>query len=101
MHEKRGRDAKGNKIRERIEFAAKWTFDASHPGNTPIEQIKNAGEQNETEGDENRSVIHDTVRIWFELGLDNFSERDEAAEQIGRREEIRQKINFQLRLRRF
>ena len=49
MHQKRGRDAERNQIRQRIEFAPERAFRAAHPRHPAIEQIKNAREQNEAE----------------------------------------------------
>jgi hypothetical protein len=49
LDEKCGRDAEGNQVGERIEFAAERTFHAAHARDAAVEQIKNAREQNERE----------------------------------------------------
>ena len=49
MHEKCGRDAERNQIRQRIEFAPERAFVSAHARDPAIEQIENAREQNEAE----------------------------------------------------
>jgi hypothetical protein len=48
MHQKRRRGAEGNQIGQGIEFPAKGAFDAAHAGQAAIEQIENAGQQDES-----------------------------------------------------
>src|SRR5207244_2777052 len=91
MHQKSRSRAKGNQVRQRIELATERTFHPAHPGDAPVEQIKNAGQQNETKSQP------DVVKLAvLDIRLDDFGQRHETAEQISRREEVRQKINFQL-----
>ena len=51
MHEKGGRHAKGNQVGQRIELAAKGTFDPHHARDAAVEEIEDAGQQNESERD--------------------------------------------------
>ena len=44
------RKAEGNNVGERIELAAKRTFMTAEPRQSPIEQIENAGAENEPDG---------------------------------------------------
>ncbi len=80
-------------VGERIEFAPERTFISAHARDAAIEQIKNAREQNQEQAR--------VLMAWMKLsdvrvGLDDFCERDETAEQISRRQQVRQKINLQL-----
>src|SRR5438270_404740 len=90
MNQKGGRHAERNEISERIEFAAERTFNAAHPSDTPIEQIENAGQQDESEGDLDVMII-----AGGDVRLDNSCQRDEAAEKISGGEEVRQEIDFE------
>ena len=56
MHEKRRRGPERNQIRQRIEFAPERTLRAAHARHAPVEQIKNAGRQDEIERDPDFSV---------------------------------------------
>ena len=96
LHQKRRGDAKGNQVRQRIEFASERAFVPAHPRDAAVEQIKNAREQNEGEREFDGHPVDETVGVGHEVGLDNFRQRHEAAEQIARRQQVRQEINLQL-----
>ena len=92
MHQKRRRDAERNQVRQRIEFAPERAFRAAQPRHPAVEQIEDARQQNERE----REFDLAEVVIARRIGLDDFRQRHKAAEQIARRQQVRQKINFQL-----
>ena len=94
MHQKRGRDAERNQVRQRIKFTPERTVRAAQPRHPAVEQVKNAGQQNEGEGELDLGEIEITRRI----GFDDFGQRHEAAKQVARRQQVRQEINFQLAL---
>ena len=93
MHQKRGGHAKGNQIGQRIEFPAERALDAAHPRHPPVEQVEDAGQENETERDFDRVKI--PVR---EVGLHDLGQGYEPAEEIAGRQEVREEIDFELRL---
>src|SRR5208282_416474 len=80
-----------NQVRQRIEFAPERAFRTAPARRAPVEQIENAREQNEREREFDLTV----VGIAQGIGFDNFGQRHKTAEQIARRQQIRQKINFQ------
>ena len=87
------RDAEGNEVGKRIEFAPEWAFDAAHAGHAAIEQIKNAGQQ-----DEHQAQFDLLEVAGREVGLDDFGQGDKAAEEVAGGEEVGQKVNLELRL---
>ena len=67
--------AKGNQISQRVKFAPEGAFVSAHAGDAAVEQVKNAGQQNEAKCDFNLAVI-----AKINVGLHNPGERNEAAE---------------------
>ena len=97
MHQKGRRNAKGNQVGQRIKLAAERAFMPAHARHAAIEQIKNARQQNAREGKFDGPPIDQTGhRVRREVGLHDLGQRHEAAEQIPRRQEIRQEVNLQL-----
>ena len=93
MHKKSRGHAKGNQVRQGIKFPSKRALHPAHPGQPPIEQIKNAGQQNKRQGRADFAVAGRAG-----LSVDNLVQRHEATVEISRRHEVRQKIDSQGRL---
>src|ERR1041385_1583828 len=93
MHEEGRSGAERNQISQRIEFPPKRALDATHPRDAAIEEVKDAGKQNEPESDFDGAIVS-VCHIRF----DDFGQRDETAKEVSRRKEVRQKINLQLGL---
>ena len=89
VDQKSGRYAERDQVGQRIKFASERTFHAPHPRHPPVEQIENAGQQNETESD------FDLLKVPArDVRFDNFGQRHETAEEVARREQVRQKVDF-------
>jgi len=73
---------KRDHVRQRIEFASEGAFHASHSRHAAIEQVEDASQQNEPQGD--RYLL---VKIALaEIRLDDLRQRDEPAEQVACRQ---------------
>src|SRR5437868_3342258 len=90
MHQKCGSHAERHNISKRIEFAPERAFFTAHARKSPIEQIKNTGQQNENQGVANGSIVW--MRL-IEIRFNDTRQREESAEEISRRHQIRQEIN--------
>lgn len=92
MHHESGCGAEGDDIGEGIEFAAEGAFIAAEAGDSAVEQVEHAGEDDEEDG------VPDTVgKIGGgEVGFDDFSEGEEAAEQVACGEEVWEEVDFEL-----
>ena len=98
MHQKCRRNAKGHQVGQRIKLAAERAFVPAHARHPAVKQIKNAGQQNAGQGKLDGPPIDQSVTgSGVEVGLHNLGQRHETAEQIPRRQQVGQKINFQLR----
>src|SRR5437870_10419594 len=92
MDQESRRRAERNQIGQGIEFAAKRALDTAHAGHTAIEQIKDAGEQNKSQGN------FDLSKPLREIRFDDASESDKSAEEVSSGEKVGKEINLQLRL---
>src|ERR1043166_5949294 len=95
MHQESRRRAEGDEVSQGIEFASEGALNAAHPRDPSVQQIENAGQQNESEGD------FDWLKISIRnVSLDNFCQRHEPAKQVPGGQQIRQKINLDFGLER-
>src|SRR6185503_6970317 len=91
VDQKRRRRAKRNDVRQRIEFAPERTFITAHPGDTTIEQVEEAGQDDEENG-----VANVVVEIGIaDVCLDDPCQRQKAAEEVAGGQQIRQQINLE------
>ncbi len=84
--------AEGDDIRQRIELPAERAFVAAEAGDPAIEEVEDAGEDDEEDG------VADAVGEvrGGEVGFDDFGEGEEAAEEISGGEEVGEEVDFQL-----
>src|SRR5205807_8098498 len=98
MHQKRRRGAKGNNVGQRVEFASERAVLSAEARHPPVQQVKNAGEDDKEDGvadgwTEGAGIV--------DVRSDNERQRQKAAKEISRRQQVRQQKNFQLRARAF
>ena len=94
MHQKRRRGAKGNNVGQRVEFASERAVLSSEARHPPVQQVKNAGEDDKEDGvadgwTEGAGIV--------DVRSDDERQRQKAAKEISRRQQVRQQKNFQLR----
>src|SRR4051812_5937281 len=92
MDQESGRGSKRYQISQRVEFASEGAFRAPHASDPSIQQIEDAGQKNQEERPFD-GMIKTVARHRF----DNPGQRQEAAEKISCRHEIREEIDFKLR----
>ena len=91
------RQSEGNNIGERIEFSPERTVVAPKPGQPSVQNVEDTGTQNEP--DREMEKLGGGVRIGGleQRALHNLERRGESAEQIPRRHQVRQEIDFRIR----
>ena len=95
MHQEGRRRPERDQVRQRIELAPKRAFHAAHPRHPAVKQVKDARQQDEPE----RHL--DLLKIAAgNVGFDDLGQRHEPAEQVARRQQVRQEVDLQLRLAR-
>ena len=86
MHQERRRGAEGNQVRQRIKFAAERAFRAAHARHPAVEQIEDAGQQDEAERHLDLAKIVGSRGV----GLHDLRQRHKAAEEVARRQQVGQ-----------
>ena len=95
VHQEGRRHPEGDQVGQRVELAPKRAFHPAHPRHPAVKQVKDARQQNEPQ--RHFDLLEIAVR---DVGLDDLGQRHKPAEQVGRREQVRQEIDLQLRLAR-
>ena len=99
MNQESGRRAEGNQVGQGIKFPAEIAFHSAHARQTAVEQVENAGQQDERQRQfDFQKGAGVELAIGADFRLHDLGQRHKAAEQISRRHQVGQKINFQLRL---
>ncbi len=93
-HEQRGRDAEADDIGEGIELAAEGTFPAAEARKPSVEQIEDAGGEDAIDADEVGVLPAFHARVALEGGVDDLEHGKEAEDEVARRHQVRQEINF-------
>ena len=90
MDQEGRRHPERDQVGQRIELAAERALHAAHSRDAAIEQIEDAGQQDETQRDRDFLVEIPLINVC----LDDFCQRHEAAEKIPGGEQVRKEIDF-------
>ena len=91
VDQKRRRRAERNDVGQRVKFAPERTFIAAQPGDAAVQQVEEAGQDDEKNG-----VADDVVEIrGGDVRLDDPRQREKAAEEVAGGQQIGQQINFE------
>jgi len=90
MDQERWRCPERNQVRQRVKLAPKRTFYSAHPRHPSIKQVKDAGQQDEAQGDRNL-----LIKIYLiNIGFDDFGQGDKSTKEVPGRQQIRQKVDL-------
>src|SRR4029453_4045159 len=88
VDKQRRRYPEGNDIGQRIEFSSEWTLVTTEPGQPAIEQVENAGRENEPDGVV--KIGGRLEKIGLLRAIIDSQHRGKSAEEVARRHQVRQ-----------